>query len=213
MKTKKIQVIPEKLLKQIEAAKINYSIIGHRTVFTAFDAASTLKRKLEDIAKALIVVAGNFPVIVIMPAHARLDEKKITKILKDSFGTKVNAKIPKEKVAQNIIKDAKRPVSAFGSLYKLPVIIDKGLITRHLVVFPAASFNNSIEMLVKDFVKLEQALVGSFAQANKIKPQKPQKNAKKKPAKKSSKKVAKKVIKKKPVKKTVKKVVKKKARK
>lgn len=196
---KKPQSIPAKILNSLDTSDFDYKVIAHRTVFTAFDAAATLKRKLEKIAKALIVMAGNFPVIVIMPAHARLDEKKISKVLKDSFGTKVNAKIPKEKVAQQIIKDAKRPVSAFGSLYKLPVIIDKGLINNHLVVFPAASFNNSIEMLVKDFIKLEKAVVGSFAQANKIKPQKIQKTKIKKQKTKNvaKKKVAKKVIKKK----------------
>ena len=171
MPQKKQQNIPEKLLKYLESSNVSHKIINHRTVFTAFDAAATLKRKLNEIAKALIVMSGNLPVIVIMPAHARLDEKKISKILKDSFGAKAMAKIPKEKMAQKIIKDAKRPVSAFGSLYKLPVIIDKGLFSNHLVVFPAASFNNSIEMMVKDFVKLEKALVASFAQANKIKPQ------------------------------------------
>lgn len=196
MKLKKPQVIPEKLLKQIEAAAINYSIIAHRTVFTAYDAAATLKRKLDDIAKALIVVSGNFPVIVVMPAHARLDEKKITKILQDSFGVKGKAKIPNEKTAQTIIKDAKRPVSAFGSLYKLPVIMDKGLSARHLVVFPASSFNSSIEMLVKDFIKLEKVVVASFGQANKVKMkiQKPVKKAKPSSAKASA---GKKVIKKK----------------
>lgn len=191
---KKPQSIPAKILNMLDTSNFNYKVLTHRTVFTAYDAAATLKRELKHIAKALIVMAGNFPVIVLMPAHARLDEKKISKILKDSFNTKVNAKIPKEKVAQKIIKDAKRPVSAFGSLYKLPVIIDKGLITNHLIVFPAASFNNSIEMMVKDFVKLEKAVVGSFAQANKIKPQKVQKNKKQKTKKATVKKTSKKKV-------------------
>lgn len=177
---KKPQSIPAKILNMLDTSKINYKVLAHRTVFTAYDAAATLKKKLEHIAKALVVMAGNFPVIVIMPAHARLDQKKISQILKANFKVSGKAIIPKEKVAQKVIKDAKRPVSAFGSLYKLPVIIDKGLITNHLVVFPAASFNNSIEMMVKDFVKLEKAVVGSFGQANKIKPQKIQKTKKKK---------------------------------
>jgi len=193
MKTKQPQSIPAKILNALDTSKINYKVLSHRTVFTAFDMASTLKRKLEHIAKALLVVAGNFPVIVLMPAHARLNEKKIGKIIESSFGVKAKAKIPKEKVAQSIIKDAKHPVSAFGSLYKLPVIIDKGLITNHLIVFPAASFTNSVEMMVKDFVKLEKAVVASFAQANKIKPQKPQKKVVKKVKKITKKKVVKKV--------------------
>jgi prolyl-tRNA editing enzyme YbaK/EbsC (Cys-tRNA(Pro) deacylase) len=178
----KPQSIPAKLLKTLADSKLAHKVINHRTVFTAYDVAATLKRKLEDVAKALIVMAGNFPVIVIMPAHARLDEKKISKILADNFGVKVKAKIPKEKVVQKILKDMARPVSAFGSLYKLPVIIDKGLITNHLIVFPAASFNNSVEMMVKDFIKLEKAVIAPFAQANKVKMkiQKPPKKAKKK---------------------------------
>lgn len=214
MKKTKLQTIPAKLLKTLTDSKIGHEIINHRTVFTAYDAAATLKKKLEHIAKALIVVAGNFPVIVIMPAHARLDEKKISKILVDNFGVKAKAKIPKENVAQKIIKDITRPISAFGSLYKLPVIVDKGLITNHLIVFPAASFNSSVQMMVKDFIKLEKAVVGSFGQANKVKMkiQKPPKKAKKKVVKKpaSAKASAGKKIVKKAVKKTVKKVAKKK---
>ena len=60
-------------------------------------------------------------------------------------------------------------MSAFGGLHKLPVVMDKGLAKAKKAVFSSGSFNHSVEMAVKDFVKLENALLGQFGIKKKVK--------------------------------------------
>ena len=71
-------------------------------------------------------------------------------------------------------------LSAFGKLHKLPVYADKGLVNTKKAIFSSGSFNHSVEMAVKDFVKLENAILGSFGIKKKMKIVKPKKAAKKK---------------------------------
>jgi hypothetical protein len=47
-------------------------------------------------------------------------------------------------------------------------------------VFSSGSFNHSVDMAVKDFVRLEKAILGSFGVKKKIKAAKPKKAVKKK---------------------------------
>jgi len=60
-------------------------------------------------------------------------------------------------------------LGAFGKLHKLPVVMEKGMSKAKRAVFPSGSFNHSVEMAVKDFIKLEEAAVGVFGIKKKIK--------------------------------------------
>ena len=73
---------------------------------------------------------------------------------------------------EKLLKVKAGAMSAFGGLHKLPVIVDKGMIKAKKAVFSSGSFNHSIEMAVRDFVKMENAVLGSFGIKKKIKKQK-----------------------------------------
>ena len=94
----------------------------------------------------------------------------------------------------------------------MSVIVDANLVKVKKAVFASGSYNHSIEVLTKDFVKLEEAILGSFGVKKKIKKQKVVAKKRKAPVKKLAKKPAKKkvVASKKVVKKVAKKSVKKK---
>ncbi len=171
-KTKKVKKIkiPAKLIKYLEKAGVKYDVLEHKTVFTAIDAAATMKRKLNEIAKSLLVKADKNYYIVVVPADNNVNFEKLGKIIskKEDKDIKV-VKIPSEKIMEKVLKVKAGAISAFGSLYKLPVIVDKKLTKIKKAVFSGGSFNYSIEMAVKDFVKLEDALLGSFSIKKKIK--------------------------------------------
>ena len=81
-------------------------------------------------------------------------------------------KIPGEKIMEKALKVKAGAMSAFGGVHKLPVVMDKGLNKVKKAVFSSGSFDHSIEMATKDFVKLENAVLGSFGVKKKIKKQK-----------------------------------------
>lgn len=204
----KIQSIPKAILSRLEKEGRAFTGLAHRTVFTAYDAASTLRRSLDEVAKALIVKAGPFVAVAVMPASRRLDTVKLTKAMSKHQGKDLpEAKIVSEKMALKLTEESQRPVAAFASYYGLPLFVD-ALVTKKIrAVFPAGSFNNSLEMKVKDFLAHENGVLAAFSMAG-PKPQKPQKALapKRKPAAAKKTKNAKKApVKKKPIKKTSKK--------
>ncbi len=205
----KPQAIPKKLLALLDKSAIPYTERKHRTVFTAYDLAATLRLPEKIVAKALVVKAASIVAIAVVSADRRLDTVKLGKALGKATKSELGeAKILNEKAAMKITDMGDQPTAAFGTFYKLPVIIDALLAKQRSAVFPSGSVNASLEMKVTDFMKHENAFVGIFTSAR-PKPKKQPKPAKKKTAKKTvAKKAAKKSVKK-SVKKTVKKAVRK----
>jgi len=166
--------IPKKLLNTLNESNKRYEVVQHRTVFTAYDAAATMHVKLNQIAKSLLVKInkpleqGQKPyAIAIVPADKNIDLKKLAKIMTTPDLRITKVAIPKEGVMKSQFKVKPGAMSAFGSLYKIPVFVDKNL--KGTVVFSGGSFTESIKMSVADFVKLENTKTGIFSVAKKIK--------------------------------------------
>ena len=162
--------LPEKVAKYLKDSGVKHNVLEHKTVYTAMDAANTMKRKMGEIAKSLLVQADKDYFLVLLPADYNLDFKKLGKCLGAQTGKKIKTvKIPGEKIMADVLKIKAGTLSAFGQLHKLPVIADKALLKAKKAVFSSGSFNHSVEMAVKDFVKLENAVLGSFGVKRKVK--------------------------------------------
>jgi len=179
--------IPLVVSKYLEKAGVSHEILEHRTVYTAMDAAMTLKKKLDEIAKSLLIMADKDYYLIVLPSDKNVDLEKLKKILSKETKKEIKiVKIPSEKVMEEFIKIKQGKVSAFGKVYNVPVIMEKSFDKVKKAVFPSGSFNHSVEMLVKDFVKLENAMLGKFGVPKKLKLQSA-KNAKGKKKPKSKK--------------------------
>lgn len=180
-KTMKKSKLPEKLINYLKKAGVKHDILEHKTVYTAFDAAATMKKKLGEIAKTLLVQADKDYYLVLLSADHNLDFKKLGKLIsvKNKKAVKV-VKIPGEKIMEKVLKVKAGALSAFGGFHKLPVIMDKAMTKAQKAVFQSGSFNHSVEVAVKDFAKLENALLGSFGVKKKIKIVNPKSMAKRK---------------------------------
>lgn len=149
--------IPKKLLTSLDKAKATYEVVKHKTVFTAYDLAQTTKRKLQEIAKTLLVKADGKHVLVVLPAHLRLDLVKLKKLL----GAK-KVQISTEKDMAKSLKVKPGAITPFGSLHQLEVVVDKSLAKVQKAIFGAGSFTESLRMKVKDFLKLENPKSGNI---------------------------------------------------
>ena len=169
-KIKKKVKIPAKLIKYLEKAGVKHEIIEHKTVYTAIDAAITMKKKLQEIAKSLLIKADKDYYIVLLPADNNLDFDKLKKIIKKENKKEVKTiKIPGEKIMENTLKIKAGTLTAFGELHKAKVIVDKKMEKIKKAIFSSGSSNYSIEMAIKDFIKLENAILGNFGIKKKIK--------------------------------------------
>lgn len=171
---KKKAKIPAKVVKYLEKVGIQHKVVTHRTVYTAIDAAMTMKRDLSEIAKSLLVKAGKEFYLVIMPADHNLDFDKLKKAIikiNDDKAVKV-IKIPGEKIIENALKVKPGTLSAFGKIYKVEVILDRKMKKVDKAIFTSGSTNFSIEMKVSDFIEMENAHVANIGNKKRIKKQK-----------------------------------------
>ncbi|MBI4434436.1 hypothetical protein HY635_01280 [Candidatus Uhrbacteria bacterium] len=161
--------IPKRLLNALAKHKVRYRVLPHKTVFTAYDLATTLGEKLEKVAKTLLVRADRRYVLVVLPASARLDLKKLAKLLKvKSVSISPEAAIKRLKVMPGT-------TPPFGSLLGVEVALESALVRAGDIIVRAGSLTESIGMKAKDFVKMESPILGAFAEKKSAKPKKPAK--------------------------------------
>lgn len=164
-----------------------YDALTHKTVYTAYDAAQTLRKELKEIAKSLLIATDKAYIIAVVPAHMRLDLGKLKQALKVK-----KVSIPNEKVMLKVFRVKPGTMTAFGGLHNVEVWVDKSLLKTKHVILSAGSFTDSVRMKAKDFIELEQAKLSNFAKSGGYKLQAKPK-AKKKTKKAAKKKVVKKV--------------------
>jgi Ala-tRNA(Pro) deacylase len=144
----------EKLLKQ---NKVKYEVVEHRKVFTAFDAAATQDLKTTEVAKAVLLKGKKNLYLAVLPAGNNCDFKALSKLSQDKVS------IAKEKDITTKLKTKIGLIAPFGSLYELPVLLDKKLLKNKKINLPAGSYTESVVMSVKDYIALEKPSLGNFS--------------------------------------------------
>jgi Ala-tRNA(Pro) deacylase len=169
--------IKKQILNHLEKNNTKHEIIAHRTVYTAFDASQTLKVHPKEIAKSLILQIKKDFYMVILGADKNLDFGKIAKKFKV---VNKDIKIPSEKILINKFKIKPGSAHVFGSLYKIPTIVDKSFSNLKDAIFSSGSFKESFKIKLKDYLKIEESEIFVFGKAKKLKIQKPKAKKKKK---------------------------------
>lgn len=194
----------KKLLQKLDEWGIDYEVLKHKTVYTAHDVAATLKKKLNEIAKTLIVQADRDFYLVSLPADKNVDFKKLKIAIKKAGGSVKSISIPNEKVILKKLGIKPGSVSAFSKLHNLPHIIDKDIKKAKKIVVSGGDVAESIALKLSDWLKVEAAYLETIGAKKKFKKVK---KTKVKVKKSPSKKKAKKTIKRKTVRKNTKKRV------
>jgi len=154
--------IPKKLINFLDKSKVKYEILKHKTVFTAFDKAKTLRVKENIIGKTLVVKMDKNYALVLVPANKNLDKDKLRKTAKAK-----SIDFVKEAWIKKNIKGAKiGAVPPFGSLWKLPTFVDKSLLLQPKIIVNSGDHKFSLKLLSSVFKKLIPDLVlGQFSKS------------------------------------------------
>lgn len=151
-----------KLAQYLEKNRVKFTLLTHKIVYTAHDAAQTTKRKLNEIAKVVLVRADKGWALVIVPAGKYVDFQAIQKALKVK-----KVVMATEKDIQKYLKTKVGLLHPFGHLYKIPTLVDRGFARAKKFVAAAGSYTESVEMALKDFEKLVKPIKGLFSKAKK----------------------------------------------
>ncbi|MFC1613597.1 aminoacyl-tRNA deacylase [Patescibacteria group bacterium] len=155
---------PKKLEKFLEKYGVNYEVLEHKTVYTAFDAAQTLKKKLSEIAKTLAMKVDKKYALIVLPASHRADLAKLKKLLKVK-----KLEIIKETEMAKALKVKPGAITPFGKFHNIPVYLDKTLLKNKLIIASTGSFSESVLMKTKDLLETGAESIGQFAKAHKYK--------------------------------------------
>jgi len=152
--------IPKKIIEFFKKNKIKYEPIEHRTVYTAYDKAATLKVPEKIVGKTLILKGDGKLIFALIPANKNLDLnkfKKLAKIKKLEFTS--------EKLIKNKIKGVKvGAIPPFGNLWGLETFIDRSLINQPKIIINGGDYNWSIKINPTNFKKLIPNLtIGNFS--------------------------------------------------
>jgi Ala-tRNA(Pro) deacylase len=149
--------VPKKVLSYLDKKGLKYDVVKHKKVFTAFDLSKTLKEKMDQIAKTLLVKTDKKYVLVTLPASYRLDLDKVKKYLRAK-----SVALAKELHMEKVLKVKPGALTPFGALHKLEVLMDKTLLKAGKVLVGAGSYTESLRLKAADLHKMEGVTLGAF---------------------------------------------------
>ena len=151
--------ISTRLKSFLDENQIPYSVMTHTTAYTAQGAAATMQISGRELAKSVVLRAGEEMILAVLPApnHVRLDK------LAAELGKSVC--LATEQEFSSLFPDCESgAMPPFGSLYNLAVYVDESLAALRRFVFNAGTHRDAIRMRYDDFVRLAKPKVCSFAQ-------------------------------------------------
>lgn len=168
-------MLSKTIQKFLDANKIKYEVIEHKTVYTALDKTSTLHAKPQEVSKTVVVsLDGKDYALGLIPSNKNLDKKKVLAVfnkLRAKNKEKNYKKIDfaKEQWMKNNFKGVKMGATPpFGVLYKLPFFMDNALKKPSKIIVNSGEYETSIKLSPAVLVKLDpSALKGSFSMAKK----------------------------------------------
>jgi Ala-tRNA(Pro) deacylase len=159
--------IPQKIIKYLDKANIKYEIINHKTVFTAYDKAATLKIKPNVIGKTLVLKADKDLIMVLVPGNKNLDLVKIKKVAKVKKVDFISETIIKNKfkgVKLGAIPPFPLALRSLGEGGGIPLFIDRGLAKEKNIFVSSGIYETSFKVSPKVLERLG-AVKGVFSKA------------------------------------------------
>lgn len=150
--------LSQKLITFLKENNVNFKEISHQPTKTSQESAAARGTKLEQGAKALLMMADRKPVLLVLSAAKKLDNSTFKK----QFGIKdLTLATPAE--VQKITGVETGAVPPFGNLFNVPTYVDKSFLDITEIAFNAGSLSKSIIMTSREFVKLVNPQVGTYS--------------------------------------------------
>lgn len=164
-----LYMIPAKVRKFLDAAKIKYKPLLHKTVYTAYDKAATLRVPEKQVAKTLVLKLDKGFAVAVIQACCNLDKaafKKVVNVWQKKRGLRAvkNIDFVGEQWMKKNLKGTKvGAVPPFGVLWKLPTFADGRLLNNKEIILSAGTHEDSIKLTSAAYKRLLPDLViGSF---------------------------------------------------
>ena len=150
--------LTDRLLAYLQEQGADFTTMTHEPVRTSEEAARVRGTPLEQGAKAMVFRADDRIVLLVLPAHRRID----TRSFKKTHGIK-NLQMVSAEELMTLTGLEVGAVPPFGNLLGMPVYVDQGLTTLPRIAFNAGSRSASVVLATADYLRLVQPIVDRFA--------------------------------------------------
>jgi len=152
-----MSITPE-LKTLLEESHVSYSTVSHTTTYTAQGTAAAMKVSGKEMAKTVVLKAGDDTLLAVLPAAHHANLEKLSSVL----GKQVRLATEMEFIS--LFPDCELgAMPPFGSLYHLPVYVDESLSADEEILFNAGTHREAIRMRYLDFERLARPTICSFA--------------------------------------------------
>lgn len=150
--------IPHTLKTHLDHEHVHYDVLPHPLTFRARAVAHTLHLPEQQIAKVVIVKVKEQFVTTVLPATETVDVQRLRKL----FGTH-RVRLATEDEMARLFPDCEvGAMPPLGTLYGLPVYVERSLTEDEDIVFEGGSHSEAIRMRYWDFAALVFPVVAEF---------------------------------------------------
>jgi Ala-tRNA(Pro) deacylase len=143
----------------LDSRHVPFTRLHHPTAYTANRVAQLLHVPGREMAKSVLLRAGDGYVLAVLPATHRID---LEQLRQDFDGEEIG--LATEADMERLFPDCERgAMPPFGSLYELPTLVDESLAEDDEIVFEAQDHEDAIRMRYRDFEAIEHPRMGHFA--------------------------------------------------
>jgi Ala-tRNA(Pro) deacylase len=135
-----------------------YSVMTHRTAFTAQEEAAATHVRGREWAKTVICFADESPILAVLPAHYHVDLERLRKL-----AGAATIRIAMEREVSTLYPACETgAVPPLGPLYGQRVFVDRVIAQDAEVVFHAGTHVDAVRMRYSDLAALSTPVVGDF---------------------------------------------------
>ena len=150
--------IPRTLKTHLDREHVHYDVLPHSQMFRAAAVAQTLHVSEQEMVKVVIVKVKERFVTTVLPATEKVDVQRLRKI----FGTH-RVRLATEEEISHLFPDCEvGAMPPLGTLYGLPVYVDRSLTGDEQIVFEEGTHSEAIRMRYWDFAALVFPVVAEF---------------------------------------------------
>lgn len=152
--------IPRHIQDFLASRNVSYRHLTHAQEFTAPRTAEAQHVSGRKLAKSVLVMADDRPVMGVIPAHERLDLEKLSHLLGAA-----SVRLAEEGEFEHLFIGCELGAEPpFGSLYGVPLWLDASFEKHDVITFNGGTHTDTIEMQLSDFEELENPRVGRLTE-------------------------------------------------
>lgn len=147
-----------RLKETLDRDHIKYVLISHSPAFTSQEVAASAHVSGKEMAKTVIVRAGDHLIMAVLPASRQIDFDRLSRELQ------VDIALASEEEFKGLCPDCELgAMPPFGLFYGIDVLIDKRLEEVEEICFNAGTHRELLRMSLADFKKIIQPKVMAFS--------------------------------------------------